>query len=114
MTGTCERRLSPWQSAVHPIDLNLKRTQLMDEETQVCRVCGIEKPLSEFYKNSTYKNGYVSTCKSCMKRQRQTHFKLDSFARERRRASQALYYEKHFEERREAQRLYAKKRYAKI
>lgn len=31
----------------------------------VCAECGVDKPLSEFYKNSRSKCGYVARCKSC-------------------------------------------------
>lgn len=34
-------------------------------ETKICTKCGIEKPLTEFVKNKTKKNGYASECKEC-------------------------------------------------
>lgn len=35
-------------------------------ELVMCPKCGVEKPLSEYYKNKTYKNGYAtSSCKVC-------------------------------------------------
>lgn len=33
--------------------------------TKICRVCGKEKPISEFGKNSQYKDGVDSRCKDC-------------------------------------------------
>jgi hypothetical protein len=33
--------------------------------TKICRVCGKEKPISEFGKNSQYKDGLDSRCKNC-------------------------------------------------
>lgn len=35
------------------------------EDTKVCKRCGKEKPLNEFYRNAQYKDGYVSKCKAC-------------------------------------------------
>lgn len=41
-------------------------TEMRDNTTKVCRVCGIEKPIEEFYfrKDS---NSYRSECKQCIK-----------------------------------------------
>ena len=33
--------------------------------TKKCSCCGKELPVSEFYKNSSSKDGYRSKCKSC-------------------------------------------------
>lgn len=33
--------------------------------TKVCDKCGLEKPLSEFYKSSKIKSGYIAHCKDC-------------------------------------------------
>jgi HKD family nuclease len=35
--------------------------------TCVCKRCGIEKPLSEFYKTSDRKSGHKTICKACIK-----------------------------------------------
>lgn len=35
--------------------------------TKLCKKCGREKPLSEFYKNPRYSSGYESKCKECVK-----------------------------------------------
>ena len=32
---------------------------------KICTKCGIEKPLSEYYKNSSQKSGLQSKCKPC-------------------------------------------------
>lgn len=34
-------------------------------ETKVCSCCKVEKPVSEFYKDKTKKNGFSSHCKVC-------------------------------------------------
>lgn len=34
-------------------------------ETKFCRICGTEKPISDFPKNNQYKDGYDTRCKSC-------------------------------------------------
>lgn len=34
---------------------------------KVCKKCNQEKPLDDFYKNSRYKDGHVTTCKRCYK-----------------------------------------------
>lgn len=34
-------------------------------ETKICRICGTEKPLLDFPKNSQYPDGYDSRCKVC-------------------------------------------------
>jgi len=43
----------------------------MDQDivTKVCRKCGVEKPLGEFPKNHTCKDGHQHTCKECRKKQ---------------------------------------------
>lgn len=39
------------------------------EKTKICNVCGIEKPLTEFTKRPTYKDGYSKMCKDCYAKQ---------------------------------------------
>lgn len=34
-------------------------------ETKKCKRCGIEKPLSEFHKNSSSKDGHALYCREC-------------------------------------------------
>jgi hypothetical protein len=38
-------------------------------QTKVCKACGIDKPLQEFYKHRTNKDGYRGICKQCWKNQ---------------------------------------------
>lgn len=33
--------------------------------TKICDKCGQEKPITEYYRNRTRKDGYSSTCKVC-------------------------------------------------
>jgi len=30
-----------------------------------CRICKVEKPLTEFYKNAAMRSGYINNCKTC-------------------------------------------------
>ena len=34
-------------------------------ETKICRICGEEKPITDFAKNNRYKDGYDTRCKCC-------------------------------------------------
>ena len=34
-------------------------------ETKICRICGEEKPITDFVKNNLYKDGYDTRCKAC-------------------------------------------------
>lgn len=34
-------------------------------ESQVCRGCNVDKPLSDFHKDRTQKTGHKHTCKKC-------------------------------------------------
>jgi uncharacterized CHY-type Zn-finger protein len=36
-----------------------------DLRTKVCRVCGCEKSVDDFYRNNSYKSGYANLCKAC-------------------------------------------------
>ena len=42
---------------------------------KVCSVCGVQKPLEEFYKNLAKKDGLQGTCKVCEKRRKQLYRK---------------------------------------
>lgn len=37
----------------------------MEEETRVCTKCGIEKPVSQFYKNTSHGKSLFKACKIC-------------------------------------------------
>lgn len=39
-------------------------------ETKVCKGCGKEQPLADFYRNNMAKDGHDCTCKSCRKKER--------------------------------------------
>ena len=34
---------------------------------KVCSKCGIEKIIDDFYKNTSYRDGYYNHCKECIK-----------------------------------------------
>lgn len=34
-------------------------------ETKICKSCNVEMPLNQYYKHKDYKNGLMSSCKSC-------------------------------------------------
>lgn len=44
-------------------------------ETKICKKCGRELPLSEFYKNKNCKDGYLNVCKECFIRQQKQYNK---------------------------------------
>ena len=35
-------------------------------ETKICRICGEEKPITDFPKNKQYKDGYDTRCRCCI------------------------------------------------
>lgn len=35
-------------------------------ETKICRICGVEKPISEFSKHKQYTDGLDTRCKWCV------------------------------------------------
>jgi hypothetical protein len=39
----------------------------------ICKKCGTDSPLEAFYKNSSYKSGYSSSCKSCSRAYAKNH-----------------------------------------
>ena len=41
--------------------------------TQFCIVCGVEKPISEYYKSESYTTGYIRKCKTCYRRERKIY-----------------------------------------
>lgn len=46
-------------------------------ETKVCSKCGEIKPISEFALNKTKNDGHSSECKSCHKKYRDSHYKIN-------------------------------------
>ena len=44
-------------------------------ETKICKKCGRELPLSEFYKNKGMKDGHRNECKECLLRQQKQYNK---------------------------------------
>jgi hypothetical protein len=38
---------------------------MADADSKVCRCCGLTLPLDSFYRNSTYKGGRASICRTC-------------------------------------------------
>lgn len=42
-------------------------------ETKICKECGRELPLSEFYKKKTCKDGHMNVCKECFKQQQKQY-----------------------------------------
>lgn len=80
----------------------------MLEENQVCRICGIEKPLTEYYINRNMANGHQSACKECVRERRKKHYKEN---KDEISEYNKHYYKKNAEEVREARmkRYYGKK-----
>jgi len=48
-------------------------------DIKICRVCKIERPISDFYKCYQTKDGYASLCKSCQKVEIQKRNKFTAF-----------------------------------
>jgi len=46
-------------------------------DTKVCKVCGKEKPISDFYISWTTRDGRVSVCKECMRSRWKNNSKYD-------------------------------------
>lgn len=49
-----------------------KKNTKPKQKTKVCNVCGKEKPLSEFNKDCTKKDGYRNQCRECTAKKRKT------------------------------------------
>jgi 5-methylcytosine-specific restriction endonuclease McrA len=52
-------------------------------DTQVCRKCGIEKPLAGFYKDPHRKIGYRSNCKVCERGRTRSRSSLEYIAKKK-------------------------------
>ena len=50
------------------------------EETKRCTKCGIVKPLSAFYKDSTKKDGFRNDCKTCVSERGKDYYKANRIA----------------------------------
>jgi hypothetical protein len=48
-------------------------------DTKICSTCNSEKPLNEFYKRKTYKDGYNTNCKLCVKIYNKEYSKRDKY-----------------------------------
>jgi hypothetical protein len=46
--------------------------------TKVCKTCGIMKPLTAYYRNKTYFDGYFSTCKVCRSAEQKKQYQKNS------------------------------------
>ena len=44
-------------------------------KTKICKICGIEKPLSEFHKDKNIKDGHTNYCKECRSKQNKKYKK---------------------------------------
>lgn len=63
----------------------------------VCKKCGIDKPITEFYKDSKMKSGVRTTCKACViEKQRQYYLKNTNAVKE--------YHKRHYKGYRDKQR----------
>lgn len=50
---------------------------------KACKMCGVEKPLTEFYQNRLARGGYDARCKPCKieaAKQRKRQWKIDAIA----------------------------------
>ncbi len=47
-------------------------------KTKKCRKCTVEKPISEFYKDSTKTDGYNNRCKECLKLDHAKYYEKNS------------------------------------
>lgn len=56
------------QSHPNLCDLLTSAIFILEEimETNVCKICGVEKPISQFDKNKRMKKGYINQCRTCV------------------------------------------------
>ena len=46
-------------------------------EKKVCKVCSIEKILGDYHNHPNTKDGFISTCKECVKDKQRKHYQLN-------------------------------------
>lgn len=56
----------------------------------MCRICGVEKPITEFYKHNHTKDGYRNECKECHSKKGKEYYKREG-SKERHRVSARKY-----------------------
>lgn len=54
--------------------------------TKMCRICGVEKPITEFYKHNHTKDDYRNECKECHSKKGKEYYKREG-SKERHRVS---------------------------
>lgn len=62
-------------------------------ELKLCTKCKHEKPITEFYANSLYKDGYMNMCKECFKQ----------YARNKRNTQNKNYWRQYYQNRKNKQ-----------
>jgi len=81
--------------------MSVKHTEQVVADMKTCRLCGVEKPLAEFYMHKSGKCGRAGRCKECMKpvkhawKTRSKEYLLDHSRRPESRATQAAYRTSH-------------------
>jgi 5-methylcytosine-specific restriction endonuclease McrA len=73
--------------------LNIKNNiqrKWSEMKTKICKDCGVEKPLSEYYKAVTCKDGYRGDCKACYNYRVKT-YKENPIVKERNKVSATLW-----------------------
>tara|TARA_Y100000592_G_scaffold63031_1_gene98306 strand:+ start:192 stop:1001 length:810 start_codon:yes stop_codon:yes gene_type:complete len=71
-----------------------------------CTKCGIEKPLTEFYKAKKSKDGYRNQCKQCLSKQKKEHYNRPE-VKEKTKQKRAKYYAKNRKRLLEKQKKYS-------
>lgn len=74
-------------------------------ETKVCKKCGRELPIEEFYRLKTMKDGHMNVCKECFMQQNKQYYQDN---KEAKLEWQKQYYQEHKEERAEYMKQYRK------
>lgn len=65
IANTCKKCIAERERKRKERKRRLEQAQL--DGSKVCRVCGIEKPFSEFYMHPETKDGLDTRCKQCMR-----------------------------------------------